>query len=52
MSTGTLRFVFPVASDRTGGYMVRLRVDGINLPLVDWTTKPPTFDAKQKVTIT
>jgi hypothetical protein len=52
MSTGTLRFVFPVASDRTGGYMVRLRVDGINLPLVDWTAKPPTFDAKQKVTIT
>jgi hypothetical protein len=51
MSTNTLRFVFPLANDRTGGYLVRLRVDGINLPLVDWTSKPPVFDPKQKVTI-
>ena len=52
MSTNTLQFVFPIPNDRTGGYLVRLRVDGIDLPLVDWKAKPPTFDAKQKVTIT
>src|SRR5262249_48912450 len=51
MSTNTLRFVFSLANDRTGGYLVRLRVVGINLPLVDWTSKPPVFDPKQKVTI-
>ena len=50
-STGTLTFVFPVPADEVGDYLIRLRVDGVDLPLVDRTVTPPQFHARQKVTI-
>jgi Pvc16 N-terminal domain len=50
--TDHVTFVFPVSSAEAGNYLVRLRVDGVDLPLVDRTTSPPQFDASQKVTIT
>jgi hypothetical protein len=50
-STNRLTFVFPVATAELGEYLIRLRVDGIDLVLVDRTVTPPQFDAKQKVTI-
>lgn len=52
-STGQLVFVFPVAADEVGEYLARLRVDGIDLPLVHRPVDgPPEFDDSQKVTIT
>jgi hypothetical protein len=51
-STDHVTFVFPVSPAEVGDYLVRLRVDGVDLPLVDRTTSPPQFDASQKVTIT
>jgi hypothetical protein len=51
-STNKLVFVFPVAADELGDYLVRLRVDGVDLPLVDRTVSPPQFHSSQKVTIT
>jgi hypothetical protein len=51
VSTSQLKFVFPVAAEEIGDYLVRLRVDGVDLPLVDRTVIPPQFDKKQKVTI-
>jgi hypothetical protein len=52
-STGQLVFVFPVAASEVGEYLVRLRVDGIDLPVVHRPQGgPPQFDASQKVTIT
>ena len=44
-------FLFPVSAAELGEYLVRLRVDGVDLPTVDRTVTPPTFDASQKVTI-
>jgi hypothetical protein len=48
-------FVFPVSAGELGEYLVRLRVDGVDLPIVDRTVTtpptPPTFHASQKVTI-
>jgi hypothetical protein len=35
-----------------GDYFVRLRVDGVDSPLVDRSAAPPVFDATQKVTVT
>jgi hypothetical protein len=52
VSTNQLTFVFPVATTELGEYLIRLRVDGVDLVLVDRTATPPKFDAKQKVTIT
>jgi uncharacterized protein DUF4255 len=49
--TGTVTFVFPIAAAEVGEYLVRLRVDGVDLPLVDRSVKPPVFHASQKVTI-
>jgi hypothetical protein len=51
-STGTLTFTFPVPDAEVGEYLIRLRVDGVDLVLVDRTVTPPQFHAKQKVTIT
>jgi Pvc16 N-terminal domain len=51
-STDKLTFVFPVSADEVGEYLIRLRVDGVDLPLVDRTVSPPQFDPSQKVTIT
>jgi Pvc16 N-terminal domain len=51
-STDKLTFVFPVSADEVGEYLVRLRVDGVDLPLVDRTASPPQFHPSQKVTIT
>lgn len=51
-STDKMTFVFPVPPTEVGDYLLRLRVDGVDLPLVDRTVTPPQFDAKQKVTIT
>jgi hypothetical protein len=51
-STNTLTFQFPVTDAEVGEYLVRLRVDGVDLALVDRSVGPPRFDARQKVTIT
>jgi hypothetical protein len=51
-STDTLTFSFAVPAGEVGDYLVRLRVDGVDLVLVDRTVTPPKFDAKQTVTIT
>ena len=50
-STAQLTFFFPVPDAELGEYLVRLRVDGVDLPIVDQTVTPPTFAASQKVTI-
>ncbi|HEX4708669.1 MAG TPA: DUF4255 domain-containing protein [Candidatus Udaeobacter sp.] len=50
-SSDKLTFLFPVSAAELGEYLVRLRVDGVDLPMVDRTVTPPTFDASQKVTI-
>jgi uncharacterized protein DUF4255 len=52
-STDKVTFIFPVADDEVGEYLVRLRVDGVDLPLVERKEgHPPQFDPSQKVTIT
>jgi hypothetical protein len=51
-STNKLTLVFPIGATELGEYLIRLRVDGVDLALVDRTVTPPQFDAKQKVTIT
>lgn len=48
--TNTLNFIIPKAVP--GVYLTRLRVDGVDSPLVDRSVKPPVFDQTQKVTIT
>jgi Pvc16 N-terminal domain len=48
-SLDTLTFVFPVQPSQVGDYWLRLRVDGVDLPVVDRTVTPPQFG--QKVTI-
>jgi hypothetical protein len=48
--TGTLHFGVPHA--QVGEFLVRLRVDGVDSLLVDWSATPPVFDISQKVTIT
>jgi hypothetical protein len=43
---------FSVPSSVAGGtYVTRLRVDGVDSPVIDWSQTPPAFDASQKVTI-
>jgi hypothetical protein len=33
-----------------GTYLVRLRVDGVDSPIIDWSKIPPAFDTSQTVT--
>jgi hypothetical protein len=40
-TTGTLTFLVEAAP--VGDPLVRLRVDGIESPLIDYEAKPPTF---------
>ncbi|HEX8336384.1 MAG TPA: DUF4255 domain-containing protein [Pyrinomonadaceae bacterium] len=47
--TNTLTFRFGQLA--AGEYHVRLRVDGVESPLVDRAASPPAFDATQKVTV-
>lgn len=42
---------FPLAGVAAGEYFVRLRVDGVDSLLVDYTKTPPVFDSNQKVTV-
>lgn len=47
--TGTLAFVIPAAP--VGGHLARLRVDGIDSPLIDRAAAPPVyFDARIEIT--
>jgi hypothetical protein len=50
-STDQLKFIFPIQDDEVGDYLIRLRVDGVDLPIVDRTMSPPRFDPKQTITI-
>jgi len=47
--TGTLTFVADNVA--AGDYLVRLRVDGVDSPLVNRGVTPPMFDPTQKVTV-
>ncbi len=47
--TGDLTFI--VKGAVPGEFWIRLRVDGVDGQLVNYTTPSPTFDATQKVTI-
>jgi hypothetical protein len=47
--TGELTFIVKAAVP--GEFWVRLRVDGVDSPLVNYATTPPSFNATQKVTI-
>jgi hypothetical protein len=47
--TGDLTFI--VKGAVPGEFWIRLRVDGVDSQLVNYTTPSPTFDATQKVTI-
>lgn len=42
---------FTVTKATAGSFTVRLRVDGVDSVLVDRSTKPPTFDASQRIQI-
>jgi hypothetical protein len=48
--TGTLTFVVRLAPP--GSHWLRLRVDGVDSPLVDRGVDPPVFDPSQRITIT
>lgn len=43
---------FQISDVEPGEYWLRLRVDGVDSLLVDFSTTPPSFDASQKVTVT
>jgi hypothetical protein len=47
----TLIFVFPITPADAGDYLPRLRIDGVEMPVVNWKKTPPEFDWSQKVTI-
>ncbi|MBZ4415588.1 Pvc16 family protein [Myxococcus sp. RHSTA-1-4] len=47
--TGTLTFLLEPAP--VGQHLVRLRVDGVDSLLVDYSATPPAFDPSQRVTI-
>jgi len=51
-STNTVAFTFHVDATEIGDYFVRLRVDGVDLPIVNRTVTPPVFAASHVVTIT
>jgi hypothetical protein len=44
--------VFEVEAADAGDHFVRLRIDGVDSVLIDFTTSPPSFDVAQRVTIT
>ncbi len=48
--TSTLTFTVPGAS--AGTFAIRLRVDGVDSLLIDYTTKPPVFKSSEQVAIT
>ena len=50
-STNTVVFTFKVPASEVGEYFVRLRVDGVDLPIVNRTVTPPVFDDSHKVKI-
>jgi hypothetical protein len=50
-STDKLKFIFPIQDNEVGDYLIRLRVDGVDLPIVDRVAIPPRFDPKQTITI-
>ncbi len=47
--TGTLNYV--VKSVPTGDYFARLRMDGVDSPIIDFSQTPPVFDETKKVRI-
>jgi hypothetical protein len=54
ISTDTVAFTFKVEDGELGeggDFLVRLRVDGVDLPLVNRAVTPPAFDASRVVTI-
>ena len=50
-STNIVDFTFRVAPTELGDHLVRLRVDGVDMPLVDRSVTPAEFDKRQRVTI-
>ena len=44
--------IFQIDAVEPGDYWVRLRVDGVDSLLIDWTKTPPQFDENYKVTVT
>ncbi len=50
-STDTVSFTFKVENNEVGNYFVRLRVDGVDLPIVNRSVTPPVFAASHVVTI-
>ncbi|MGW8375350.1 DUF4255 domain-containing protein [Streptomyces sp. ODS28] len=42
---------FTVERAEPGEYLVRVRIDGVDSPLIDHSVSPPAFDGTQKVTI-
>jgi hypothetical protein len=50
VSTNTLVFQFHVDANEVGEHLIRVRVDGVDMPVVDRLVTPPQFDARQKVT--
>jgi Pvc16 N-terminal domain len=49
--TDTLTFQIPASSATAGDHFLRLRVDGVDSLIVDYTQTPLRFDPNQKVTI-
>jgi hypothetical protein len=50
-TTNSLTFLIPNTT-QPGKYWARLRVDGVDLPLIDRTVTPPQFDPSQQITLT
>jgi hypothetical protein len=49
--TASTTLTFTVNDVASGDVWLRLRVDGVDSLLIDFSTDPPTFDTSQKVTI-
>ena len=47
----TKQLTFLIRAATPGEYLIRLRVDGVDSQLIDFSTSPPAFFAKQKVVI-
>jgi hypothetical protein len=45
-------FVAAISTPLPASFRLRLRVDGVDSPIIDWTAAPPTFDNTQMVNIT
>ena len=50
--TQTATVIFHVVAPQRGKYYVRLRVDGVDSPLVDHSVSPPQFDQTQLLEVT